>query len=76
MGARELEIMKRGDHAKYAQNPELAARLLATGDAELIEDSDSDGFWGIGKNGDGPNWAGRVLMEVLFKREVIRKMLR
>ncbi|KPH77803.1 MULTISPECIES: NADAR family protein [Bosea] len=66
----KLEIMKRGDHAKYARYPDLAARLLATGDAELIEDSESDGFWGIGKDGGGPNWAGRVLMEV---REHLRR---
>jgi ribA/ribD-fused uncharacterized protein len=60
----KLDITKRGDHAKYAQNAGLAARLLATGAAELIEDSESDGYWGIGKDGIGPNWAGRVLMEV------------
>jgi ribA/ribD-fused uncharacterized protein len=60
----KLEIMRRADRAKYEQNPELAAMLLATGDAELIEDSPSEPFWGIGPDGNGSNWAGRVLMEI------------
>ncbi len=60
----KLDIMRRADRAKYAQNPDLAALLRATGNAELIEDSHSETFWGIGEDGDGPNWAGRVLMEV------------
>jgi N-glycosidase YbiA len=60
----KLEIMRRADLAKFSQHPELAALLLHTGDAELIEDSPSEPFWGIGPDGQGPNWAGRVLMEV------------
>ena len=42
----------------------LGSLLLATGNAELIEDSLSEPFWGIGPDGSGPNWAGRVLMEI------------
>ncbi len=60
----KLEVMRRADLAKFTQNDDLARRLLATGDAELIEDSLSEPYWGIGPDGDGPNWAGRVLMEV------------
>lgn len=60
----KLDTMRRADHAKYAQNVQLAALLLATANAELIEDSPSEPFWGTGPNGDGLNWAGRVLMEV------------
>ncbi|MEM9682175.1 MAG: NADAR family protein [Pseudomonadota bacterium] len=60
----KLDVMRRADRAKYDQNHDLAALLLATGDAELVEDSHSEPFWGIGEDGDGPNWAGRVLMEV------------
>lgn len=60
----KLEIMRRADLAKFTQNEELAKLLLATGDAELIEDSLSEPFWGIGLDGNGPNWAGRVIMEV------------
>jgi ribA/ribD-fused uncharacterized protein len=60
----KLDIMRRADQAKYAQNPELAAALLATGEAELVEDSRGEPFWGVGRDGRGPNWAGQILMEI------------
>ncbi|HZU89583.1 MAG TPA: NADAR family protein [Stellaceae bacterium] len=60
----KLAVMRRADRAKFAQNPKLAAALLATGTAALVEDSRADRFWGIGPDGNGLNWAGRVLMEV------------
>lgn len=60
----KLGIMRRADQAKFTQHRDLAELLLATGDAELIEDSPSDAYWGIGRDGQGLNWAGRVLMEV------------
>ena len=63
----KLDVMRRTDLAKYAQNPELAALLLATGGAEIVEDSPGDRFWGIGRDGAGLNWAGRILMEVREK---------
>jgi len=58
------DVMRRADAAKYAQNPALAQLLLACGEAELIEDSSSDGFWGFGCDGKGENWAGRIIMDV------------
>jgi ribA/ribD-fused uncharacterized protein len=66
----KLEIMRRADLAKFIQNPDLAELLLATGDAELIEDSPSEPYWGIGPDGNGLKWAGRVLMEV---RKILRE---
>ncbi|MBI1386304.1 MAG: DUF1768 domain-containing protein [Rhizobiales bacterium] len=60
----KLDVMRRADFAKFTQNPDLGALLLATGDAELIEDSPSEPFWGTGPDGAGQNWAGRVLMEI------------
>ena len=60
----KLDMMRRADLAKFTQNADLAALLLATGDAELIEDSPYEPFWGLGQDGAGQNWAGRVLMEV------------
>jgi len=60
----KLDIMRRADHAKFTQNEDLALLLLATGDAELIEDSPGEPFWGSGPDGAGLNWAGRVIMEV------------
>jgi ribA/ribD-fused uncharacterized protein len=60
----KLDIMRRADHAKFAQNADLGRLLLATREAELVEDSLSEPFWGIGPDGSGLNWAGKVLMEV------------
>jgi ribA/ribD-fused uncharacterized protein len=67
----KLGIMRRADLAKFSQHPELARMLLATGDAELIEDSPSEPYWGVGPDGQGLNWAGRVIMEV---REELRRL--
>jgi len=65
----KLDIMRRADRAKFSQNGDLAILLLATGDAELIEDSPGEPFWGTGPDGAGLNWAGKVVMEV---RDVLR----
>jgi N-glycosidase YbiA len=63
----KLDLMRRADCAKFSQNRKLGDLLLATSDTELIEDSPSEPFWGVGKDGNGLNWAGRVLMEVRAK---------
>jgi len=46
---------------KFAQHSDLRAELLDTGDAELVEDSDKDAFWGIGADGRGRNELGKAL---------------
>jgi N-glycosidase YbiA len=60
----KLEIMRRADLAKFTQHADLRAALEATKAAELIEDCSSEPFWGTGPDGNGSNWAGRVLMEI------------
>jgi ribA/ribD-fused uncharacterized protein len=60
----KLDVMRRADRAKFEQNPELRGLLIATDEAELIEDSPLEPYWGIGPDGRGLNWAGRVLMDV------------
>jgi ribA/ribD-fused uncharacterized protein len=68
-------IMYEGCQAKFSQNEELCQRLLATGDAVLVEASPLDKIWGIGLKASDPNarkqasWKGlnllgRVLMQV------------
>jgi ribA/ribD-fused uncharacterized protein len=46
------------------EDAELRAKLLATGDKKLIEHSPWDSFWGSGKDMQGQNWMGRILMEL------------
>ena len=67
----KLGIMRQADLAKFTQHPDLAELLLATGDVELVEDSPSEPYWGIGPDGQGLNWAGRILMEVRQKLQVM-----
>lgn len=50
--------------AKFAQNPELAQRLLATGQLYLEESNDwHDTYWGV-CNGQGLSMLGKTLMQV------------
>ncbi|KAF5370428.1 hypothetical protein D9615_009722 [Tricholomella constricta] len=46
---------------KFTQHEDLKEELLATGDAELVEDSDKDAFWGVGPDGKGRNELGKAL---------------
>lgn len=52
---------------KFLQNPSLAEKLKATGDKQLLEVSKTDSTWGTGKNGDGKNMLGVILMETRAK---------
>jgi ribA/ribD-fused uncharacterized protein len=50
--------------AKFDQHPDLAQKLLATGDEELVEGNDwGDIYWGVYK-GYGKNMLGKILMRV------------
>lgn len=65
IGARFASIlMRQADLAKFSQHARLRELLLATEDAEIVEDTTMDAFWGFGPDGKGENWAGRILMEV------------
>lgn len=68
----KVDVMRKALFAKFsAQNPKLVKMLLATNDALLMEDAPNDSFWGIGKDGKGQNWLGKLLME---RREELRKI--
>jgi N-glycosidase YbiA len=57
-------IMRDALRAKFNQHPRLATRLLETGDAEIVEHTVNDAYWGDGGDGSGLNRLGQVLMEV------------
>ena len=60
----KLPLMYEIVKAKFTQNPELAARLKSTGDAELIEGNYwHDTYWGV-CSGKGENNLGKILMKV------------
>ncbi|MEN9207253.1 MAG: NADAR family protein [Gloeomargarita sp. GMQP_bins_44] len=58
------EVMLKAVRCKFHSHPDLARQLLATGDAELIENSPTDWYWGCGADGRGCNHLGRILMQV------------
>src|SRR5919199_3797753 len=67
-----VEVMRRLLARKFAPGTELAARLLATGDARLVEGNTwGDRFWGVCR-GQGWNQLGQLLME---RREQLRRGL-
>ena len=68
-------IVYAGNLAKFQQDAELGAKLLATGELTLVEASPVDTVWGIGLAADHPdavkpaawrgtNWLGMALMQV------------
>jgi ribA/ribD-fused uncharacterized protein len=62
-------IMREAVLAKFRQHEDIRAILLATGDAEIVEDSPTDSYWGAGTRGGGRNRLGQILMSV---REELR----
>ncbi len=59
-------IMEEIVRAKFTQHPELAAKLLATGEKVLVEGNTwGDTCWGIDlRTGQGENHLGKILMKV------------
>ncbi len=65
----KLGVMEKLVYNKFANNPELKDKLLATGN-ELIQEGNrwNDKFWGVClKTGEGENHLGRIIMEVREK---------
>ena len=61
----KIETMRALVRQKFSAHTDLRAKLLATGDAELIEGNHwGDTFWGQCPIGNGQNWLGKILMEV------------
>lgn len=61
--AKKDQVMYAALTAKFVGNPDLKERLLATGDALLIEDSSKDMYWGGALNGS-KNKLGELLMQL------------
>ena len=62
----KVSVMEEVLRAKFAQNQDLLQKLLATGEALLVEGNDwQDTFWGFDVNlGYGVNMLGQLLMRL------------
>jgi ribA/ribD-fused uncharacterized protein len=58
------DVMRRALRAKFTQHDELRELLLGTGDAELVEHTRNDSYWGDGGDRTGRNMLGKLLMEL------------
>ena len=63
----KIDVMRIALEAKFEQHPELMQNLLATKNAEIIEHTTNDSFWGDGGDGSGKNMLGILLMELRAK---------
>ena len=62
-------VMLRALRKKFATHAAIRERLGATGEEELVENSPSDFYWGVGADGTGRNRLGHLLMQV--RRELL-----
>lgn len=60
----KVGVMYKAVYEKFKQNPDLLEKLQNTGDAEIIEETKKENFWGCGPNYDGQNAFGKILCKV------------
>ena len=48
---------------KFKQNEDILKKLLDTGDAELVEATVKENYWGCGPKNDGQNNYGKILIK-------------
>ncbi|MDX2092821.1 MAG: NADAR family protein [Kofleriaceae bacterium] len=60
----KVGVMREAVEAKFREHDDLRALLLSTGDAKLVEHTETDDYWGDGGDGSGRNELGRILMAV------------
>lgn len=55
-------VMMDALRAKFTQHEDLRLLLLSTGEAQLVEHTANDAYWGDGGDGSGKNRLGHLLM--------------
>jgi ribA/ribD-fused uncharacterized protein len=60
----KIDVMRKILAAKFGQDEDLRKSLCGTGNAQLVEASPKDDFWGYGPDGKGKNMLGKLLMEL------------
>lgn len=62
------DIMRQAVLFKFKTHTDIRDILISTGNAEIVENSPIDFYWGCGTDGSGKNMLGKILMEV---REIL-----
>jgi len=57
-------LMTRALYTKVQMYPEVKEALLATGDKKIVETSQYDHYWGLGRDGRGQNEFGKIWMNI------------
>ncbi|XP_010426181.1 PREDICTED: riboflavin biosynthesis protein PYRR, chloroplastic [Camelina sativa] len=60
----KIEVMYMALKCKFSTYPHLKSMLLSTAGSVLVESSPHDLFWGGGREGEGLNYLGRLLMQL------------
>ncbi|KAH0467846.1 hypothetical protein IEQ34_002879 [Dendrobium chrysotoxum] len=60
----KIDVMYRGLRCKFSMHPHLNSLLRSTAGFVLVEASPHDLFWGGGREGEGLNYLGRLLMKL------------
>lgn len=60
----KIEVMYSALKCKFSIYPHLNSMLLSTAGSVLVEASPHDLFWGGGRDGEGLNYLGRLLMRL------------
>lgn len=60
----KIDVMYRALKCKFSIYPHLNSMLLSTAGCVLVEASPHDLFWGGGRDGEGLNYLGRLLMQL------------
>ncbi|KAG6470536.1 riboflavin biosynthesis protein PYRR, chloroplastic-like [Zingiber officinale] len=60
----KIDVMYRALKCKFSTYPDLSAMLVSTAGSVLVEASPHDLFWGGGREGEGLNYLGRLLMQL------------
>lgn len=58
------DVMYDAVYFKFMQNENILKKLLHTGNAEIIEATVKENYWGCGPNNDGQNNYGKILVKV------------
>lgn len=66
------EVMLQAVRRKFETHADIRQILLDTGDAQIVENSPFDYYWGCGKSGTGKNRLGEILMQVRAELQTVQ----